>query len=677
MADKAITDLVQAQQINDDDLFVLEQNSVAKKLPGKTLLKYVAVDVMTVTVTTLPAGSQATAVYNKQTGNLTLGIPQGATGLTGPAGPANTLEIGSVTSGEVASASITGEAPNQVLNLVLKQGDKGADAPTITNIAIRQSDYHMIVTLSNGTSYDAGYCRGASGAGSGDMQTSVYDPTGKNQDVFAYIDNAIAGIPPPPSASNVAPKAPGTAAAGRSTAYARGDHVHPKELPNGGSTGQVLTKTADGTAWQDTQGGGVTETERKAWDDSVIIDTESQVKLPEASSWIAGAYGNGTFVLVNVRKNDQSIVYSTNGGATWHPATGFVAGAWSACAYGNGKFVALGQGYAAYSTDGITWQQTTPVDSTHQIFALAYGNDKFVACYSGSDVAAYSTDGITWHQTTLPVSSNWRAIAYGNGKFVVTTQTTNTNIALYSTDGINWNQSTLPALSSTSGNWNTCAYGDGKFVAFPKFSTVAAYSTDGITWHPVTLPRSYSVQNLVYAFGKFIGISDAVAWVVYSEDGETWNAEVISPLFLSWQWSNIVFSPNMLICAQYSGKRVIFSEDGLHWALGIPKQISSKTYVDTIYPIARQVTLASTSWNNSSKQITAYVSPIFKSTVRPQLVITTPADTSYNSVWNTCGVQCVKKSNGQLTFQCETIPTEDILVDVIIFRVFTPYEELS
>lgn len=231
MADKRIDDLTQALQITDEDLFVLQQNGKAKKLPGKTLLKYVAIDVMTVTVTTLPAGSQATAVYNKQTGDLTLGIPQGATGLPGPAGPANTLEIGSVTSGEVASASITGEAPNQILNLVLKQGNKGADAPTITNIVIRQSDYHMIVTLSNGTEYDAGYCRGASGSGTGDMQTSVYDPNGKNQDIFAYIDNAIAGIPTPPSASTTKPKAPGTAAVGSEITYARGDHVHPKELP--------------------------------------------------------------------------------------------------------------------------------------------------------------------------------------------------------------------------------------------------------------------------------------------------------------------------------------------------------------------------------------------------------------------------------------------------------------
>ena len=194
MADKTIGDLTQAESIGGEDLFVLQQNGEAKKLKGEQLMDYVTLSVISVTVETLPAGSQATATYNKTTGALSLGIPQGAQGVTGPA---NTLTIGTVTSGIEASATITGEAPNQVLNLVLKQGDKGNpgdDAPTITGITIRQSDYHMIVTLSDGTSYDAGYCRGASGAGTGDMLASTYDPQGKAQDIFAYIDNAVSGV---------------------------------------------------------------------------------------------------------------------------------------------------------------------------------------------------------------------------------------------------------------------------------------------------------------------------------------------------------------------------------------------------------------------------------------------------------------------------------------------------
>lgn len=195
MADKAITDLIQATQITNEDLFILEQDGEAKKLKGATLLDFLTLNVMSVSVTTLPAGSQATAIYNKATGALTLGIPmgaQGAPGAPGANGPANTLKIGTVTSGAVASATITGTAPNQTLNLVLKQGDKGNDAPTITGITIRQSDYHMIVSLSDGTSYDAGYCRGASGSGTGDMLASVYDPQGKRMDIFKFVTDEIA-----------------------------------------------------------------------------------------------------------------------------------------------------------------------------------------------------------------------------------------------------------------------------------------------------------------------------------------------------------------------------------------------------------------------------------------------------------------------------------------------------
>lgn len=97
MADKSISDLIQALQITDEDLFVLEQNGEAKKLKGKTLLDFITLNVVSVTVTTLPAGSSATATYDTSTNTLALGIPQGtkgdtgetgATGATGPEGPA-------------------------------------------------------------------------------------------------------------------------------------------------------------------------------------------------------------------------------------------------------------------------------------------------------------------------------------------------------------------------------------------------------------------------------------------------------------------------------------------------------------------------------------------------------------------------------------------------------------
>lgn len=46
-------------------------------------------------------------------------------GEKGDTGPVNVLKIGTVESGTEASATITGQSPNQVLNLVLPKGDKG------------------------------------------------------------------------------------------------------------------------------------------------------------------------------------------------------------------------------------------------------------------------------------------------------------------------------------------------------------------------------------------------------------------------------------------------------------------------------------------------------------------------------------------------------------------------
>lgn len=86
--------------------------------------------------TTGEPGTNAAVTNSGTTENVILNftIPRGADGTdgapgakgdTGDPGPANTLTIGTVTSGDSASAEITGTAPNQTLNLVLPKGDKG------------------------------------------------------------------------------------------------------------------------------------------------------------------------------------------------------------------------------------------------------------------------------------------------------------------------------------------------------------------------------------------------------------------------------------------------------------------------------------------------------------------------------------------------------------------------
>lgn len=182
-ADCAIGDLTQVASIGDSDKLPIEQAGEAKYVSGEQLKKYVTIDVVNVTASALPAGSNPTAVYNTITKSLVLGIPQGE---QGDPGAPNSLSIGTVADGAKAAATITGDAPKQTLNLTLPRGETGEAAPTIVSMVARQSDYHLIVTLSDGSEFDAGAL--PAGQGSGDMLASVYDPQGKATDIFKAID---------------------------------------------------------------------------------------------------------------------------------------------------------------------------------------------------------------------------------------------------------------------------------------------------------------------------------------------------------------------------------------------------------------------------------------------------------------------------------------------------------
>ena len=91
------------------------------------------------TVTTLAAGSNATVTMSKNNNEYTLnfGIPKGNKGDTGASGSSGeatvvnpTITIGTVTNGDTASATITGDSPNYTLNLVLPKGAKGDKGDT-------------------------------------------------------------------------------------------------------------------------------------------------------------------------------------------------------------------------------------------------------------------------------------------------------------------------------------------------------------------------------------------------------------------------------------------------------------------------------------------------------------------------------------------------------------------
>ena len=64
--------------------------------------------------------------------------------------------------------------------------------------------------------------------------------------------------------------------------------------------------------------------------------------------------------------------------------------------------------------DGSGWQR------------VVGGESNFVTMNSdGTNQIAYSTDGITWTSASATQDNAWYAIAYGNGKFVITARGSN------------------------------------------------------------------------------------------------------------------------------------------------------------------------------------------------------------------------------------------------------------
>jgi hypothetical protein len=102
-------------------------------VPGNPGAPGVAGPANTLTIGTVTNGTTASATISGTAPNqiIDLVLPQGSTGpsgaagVAGPAGPVNNITIGSITNGTTASATLTGSAPNQILNLVLPQGPNG------------------------------------------------------------------------------------------------------------------------------------------------------------------------------------------------------------------------------------------------------------------------------------------------------------------------------------------------------------------------------------------------------------------------------------------------------------------------------------------------------------------------------------------------------------------------
>ena len=106
--------------------------------------------------------------------------PKGDPGEAGPQGPA----------GEAGPAGAKGDPGDKGADGA--QGEKGADAPTITTIAINESN-HLVVTLSDGNSIDAGAMPAGSGSSGGGTEISASDFQALQTKVEKLTNESIPG----------------------------------------------------------------------------------------------------------------------------------------------------------------------------------------------------------------------------------------------------------------------------------------------------------------------------------------------------------------------------------------------------------------------------------------------------------------------------------------------------
>lgn len=238
-------------------------------------------------------------------------------------------------------------------------------------------------------------------------------------------------------------------------------------------------------------------------------------------------FGSNKFVAVGLGNN---IFYTQYNGSNWvtNTGTGDTTGEWRAVAHGNGTFMAVGDGGSmAKSGDGITWTSIEPVTSSN-LSAIAYGNGKWIVSLSGSvDGLISEDDGVSWQSLSDISTGNSRpmGLTYSSAEDLFVAACTINKIRISSGDSVGFSNSTMPSdtasinvRSVTSGT----KYDETMFVAGLNNGYVLT-STDGNAWivdtSPVDDNNAYKLMSVAYGNDTFVimGINGGSGFGMYAQ----------------------------------------------------------------------------------------------------------------------------------------------------------------
>ena len=237
----------------------------------------------------------------------------GKQGIQGEKGESNILTIGTVEKGEEASASVTGESPNQKLNLVLPKGDTGGkgekgDTPIKGTDYFTEQEIQAIKNsiLSQVNQFNIQVVQQLP-TGKIDTHTIYFVPKAsqKQNDIYEeyiYINNSWEHI--------------GTLETNLSDYYTKDEinnKVDGKTIPAGGTVGQILTKKSDSdydTQWQnpipiiDNLESTDTKSVLSAKQGKVLNDTITNL---ESTEWQNATLNSGVTGFIRYRKQGKRV----------------------------------------------------------------------------------------------------------------------------------------------------------------------------------------------------------------------------------------------------------------------------------------------------------------------------------------------------------------------------------
>ena len=186
MADKNIGLLPQASTLTDNSLFVCEDSGTAKKVTGKQFKDFAKQGVSDYVEAAQTAASNAQEAVSAvgtsvQDANDAANRAEAAV-VNAPKIQNGTWWIYNKTAGAYENSGVAATGPMGTITNIERTSGNGMAGSLDT----------YTVTCSDGSTFTFTVQNGANGSGAGDMMASVYDPTGKAQDIFAYVDTQIA-----------------------------------------------------------------------------------------------------------------------------------------------------------------------------------------------------------------------------------------------------------------------------------------------------------------------------------------------------------------------------------------------------------------------------------------------------------------------------------------------------